>query len=394
MHRSDEAQSRAARRTKPFSLTAPLILAGVVACASGGATGDADAHATGTLAMVAVTAGQNLGAGYAVFVDSGPALLLLANGTAGPDTGLSAGAHTLTIAHVPSNCSVRGGNVTQVTIIAHRQVADTVSVSCTATTRRIIFGSNRDGPYDQYLMDADGSHVSRLTSNGAYHASYSPDGTHLVYLCPSGSAFAVCTMNVDGSDVLVLSPYSQFTGPPEWSPDGRTIAYVQNGRITTVRPDGTSAAMVGPFNVDLGIGWSPDAQRLAFSQSLDSATVQIFVMDADGSHVSQLTFNTSVYSAYPQWSPDGKKILFLSPRVTALDVYVMNADGSDTTRISNVAGSQSSGDATWSPDASQIAFRVISGTGHPDIFVMNADGTNPLNLTNSGFDNYGPNWHP
>jgi len=394
MDRSAEQLFGASRRTNTHSALAILIAAAVAGCSSSGATGDRDAHATGTLALVAVTAGQDPGAGYAVFVDSGPALLLLANGTAGPDTGLSAGPHTLTVSHVPSNCSVRGGNVVPVTVVAHTQVADTVSVTCTATTRRIIFGSNRDGPYDEYLMNADGSQVSRLTSNGAYHASYSPDGAHLVYLCPSGSTFAVCTMNVDGSDVLVLSPYSQFTGPPEWSPDGRTIAYVQAGRITTVKPDGSGAAMVGPFNVDLGVGWSPDAQRLAFSQSLDSATEQVFVMNADGSHVSQLTTDTSVYSAYPQWSPDGKKILFLSPRVTASDVYVMNADGSDTTRVSNIPGSQSSSDAAWSPDGSQIAFRVIGGTGHTDIFVMNADGGSPTNITNSSFDNYGPNWHP
>src|SRR5580698_5762683 len=91
MDRSAKRRLGAVRLTHIHSALAIVIAAVVAACSSSGATGDADAHATGTLALAGVTTGQNLGAGYAVFVDSGPALLLLANGTAGPDTGLSAG---------------------------------------------------------------------------------------------------------------------------------------------------------------------------------------------------------------------------------------------------------------------------------------------------------------
>lgn len=112
-----------------------LALAAGLACSSNKTTGESDSHATGALVVVASTTGQDLGAAYAVFVDSGPAQLLLANGSTRPDTGLPTGAHTLTVAHIPSNCSVHGGNAIPVTIVAHTQVADTISVSCSATTR-------------------------------------------------------------------------------------------------------------------------------------------------------------------------------------------------------------------------------------------------------------------
>jgi TolB protein len=201
-------------------------------------------------------------------------------------------------------------------------------------------------------------------------------------------------MDSDGSNVQVLSVYSQFTYAPEWSPDGRAIAFSQNGQITIVRSDGSHATTVGPFGAGIGVSWSPDARRLAFSQA-PSGTEQVFVMDADGSHITQLTTFPTAYSAFPQWSPDGTKILFLSPRVTASDIYVMNADGSDTTRVSNIPGSQSNADATWSPDGSQIAFQALVNGGRDDIYVMDANGANPVNLTPTNvWDLYGPNWRP
>jgi Tol biopolymer transport system component len=125
---------------------------------------------------------------------------------------------------------------------------------------------------------------------------------------------------------------------------------------------------------------------------------EIYLMNPDGTDVRRLT-NNDWGDAMANLSPDGKKIVFDSAQITHvinnMDLFVMNADGSEQTHLTR--GSS----ATWSPDSKSIAFHAsASGTGTPirpdpgsattdsDIFVANIDdllaGTDPpRNLTNS-----------
>ena len=93
------------------------------------------------------------------------------------------------------------------------------------------------------------------------------------------------------------------------------------------------------------------------------------------------------------WSPDGTKIAFVRFYGGAGEIFVMNADGSGQTNLTNDPAND--GDPTWSPDGSKIAFTTNRGpTGDNEVFLMNADGSNPVDLTNSPANESDPDWQP
>jgi WD40 repeat protein len=119
---------------------------------------------------------------------------------------------------------------------------------------------------------------------------------------------------------------------------------------------------------------------------------EIYVMNADGSGQTKLTNNTQS-DTDPSWSPDGDKIAFSRSGDNGEDeIYVMNADGSGQTRLTNNGYSPS-----WSPDGDKIAFvssrDVNSDFAGPEIYTMNAnDGSDVTRLTNNEHNDLSPDW--
>ena len=114
--------------------------------------------------------------------------------------------------------------------------------------------------------------------------------------------------------------------------------------------------------------------------------IDIFAMNADGSNETRLTTDPATDSS-PVWSPDGNKVAFRSFRGGDTEIYVMDADGSNQTNLTN----NDTNDETpaWSPDGTKIVFQ-----SDPDIYVMDADGSNRTNLTNSSAHDLEPAWSP
>ena len=153
-----------------------------------------------------------------------------------------------------------------------------------------------------------------------------------------------------------------------------------------------------PNAIDDDPDWSPDGQKIAFTSHdvndnpFNSTSTEIYVMNADGTGEPQrLTFNTEEERG-PDWSPDGKLILFICGRGGLdFEICVINSDGTGQTQLT--FNSVFEGTPTWSPDGQQIVFHRALGPGlRNQLFVMNANGTGEMRVTDPAGLNLIANW--
>jgi Tol biopolymer transport system component/streptogramin lyase len=141
---------------------------------------------------------------------------------------------------------------------------------------------------------------------------------------------------------------------------------------------------------DMAPNWSADGKRIVFYRYLADRYV-IVVMNADGTGQTQLT-NNKAQDTFPIWSPDGRQIAFTSNRDGNEEVYLMNADGSGQTNLSNSPATDLG--PTWSPDGKRLTF-ISNRDGNYEVYLINADGTGLLNLTqNPANDRSALGWSP
>ena len=140
---------------------------------------------------------------------------------------------------------------------------------------------------------------------------------------------------------------------------------------------------------------SPDGATVSFLSTRDG-TLEIYTMDPDGANETRLTHNDKGDDENVSWSPDGRRIAHTSYHLIPLneasqaaEIYVMNADGSDRTRLTDNDAWDSQ--PAFSPDGAQIAF-ASARDGNYEIYLMSADGSDPVNLTNHESRDMRPRW--
>jgi uncharacterized delta-60 repeat protein len=263
-----------------------------------------------------------------------------------------------------------------------------------AVVGQIAFASDRDGDYEIFIMNADGSGQIQVTDNNDadVYPSWSRQGSKIVFQSHRDGNNEIYIMNADGSGQTRLTDNSAQDNFPKLSPDGSKIAFTSsrdgNDDIFVMNADGSSPTNLTNHPAsDLHPSWSPDGTKISFMSTRDGDS-EIFVMDADGSNPIQLTFNT-VGNAYSSWSPDGSKIAYSHGSGTTCEIYIMNADGSNPTQLTNNSSFDSI--PSWSPDGSRIVFMSYRD-GHDQVYTMNADGSGQMNITNNPTKESWPNW--
>ncbi|HSO51233.1 MAG TPA: hypothetical protein VL330_00455, partial [Actinomycetes bacterium] len=207
--------------------------------------------------------------------------------------------------------------------------------------------------------------------------------------------------------LAVGAPPAFGTRSPETN--GR-IAFASDRRagedldIWSMRPGGGGAANLtrGSAADDFGPSWRPDGRKLAFMSNRVTATnpeedFEIFVMNADGSGVRQLTANR-FDDEFPSWSPDGRKLVFQRDFDSVVgevdyDLLTMKADGTNQRNITRSPGINDQ-DADWSPTGDRLAF-ASDRDGDAEIYTMRPDGAGVRQLTvNDGPVDGFPDWSP
>lgn len=275
--------------------------------------------------------------------------------------------------------------------------------SAEATTRiepdgggQIVFQSDRDGDFDIYSMNKDGSNLCNLTDDATNDTwpAWSPDGANIVFSSDRDGDHEIYIINPDGSGVQQLTDNSHGDYNPKWSPDNSQIAFTSdrngNQEIYLMNGDGTNQMKLTDHSAaDRQPSWSPDGTQITFTSERNGEP-EIYTMGASGANQTRLTDTVGINSG-SAWSPDGSEIAFRSDRDGNPEIYVMASDGTNQTRITN--NSTTDAYPGWSPDGTQIIFHS-NRDGNYEIYVMDSGGTNQTRLTNSGATNFHPNWRP
>ena len=219
----------------------------------------------------------------------------------------------------------------------------------------IAFASNREGNYDIYIMESDGSGQTCLTASASDEnaPTFSPNGLFLAYWAYDESVSppsnTLWVMSSDGTESSVWGPGA---GRTSWSPDGGAILFNypwEDGNIdlTTVSLDGTQVVRLtkDPAS-DTTPAWSPDGQRIAFFSGDPSSEDRIYVVDVDGTDLRLVTDSLGLDDG-PAWSPDGRSLVFSSNRTGNRELYVIALDDLAVVRLTYIAGEDLN--PVWTP---------------------------------------------
>ena len=251
--------------------------------------------------------------------------------------------------------------------------------------QKLVFVSNRNGPFNLYTINADGSNIQQLTNHEGSddQPSFSPDGTKIAFTSDIDGNIEIYTIGVDGTGMKRLTSHSGYDIHPFWSPDGEKIIFNstrerenQNDpdifEIYLMNTDGTEKIRI---TQDLGVStyaaFSPNGKSIVYRKIIGENNSEIFSMDLDGTNQKNLSQNES-FDGWPYWSPNGKKITFASNRDGNYEIYIMNADGSQQTKLFAGPGRQTV--PRISPDGTKMTF-TRSSNGEARVLIVGIEPT-------------------
>ncbi|MBL8045169.1 MAG: PD40 domain-containing protein [Anaerolineales bacterium] len=251
----------------------------------------------------------------------------------------------------------------------------------------IAFTSDRDGNFEIYVMNADGSNQRNLTQNEAWdnRPAWSPDGTQIVFTSSRLGEFnpEIFIMNADGSDVRQIT-HNSSVNEVIWSPIGTQLlmtqySFLQNNtpviQPALVQLDGTVQPLIMPEEARNAIchspQWSPDGSHVAFI-CFQFATSVLYSLAPDGSSAVKVSSHVNAFA----WSPDGTKLAWRSNG----NLWLAEANGDNQHLMRMDLGGTFADLLLWSPDSTRLLLSSADEYQIRRLFLMWADGSNLTQL--------------
>jgi len=279
----------------------------------------------------------------------------------------------------------------------------------TPTNGKIVFQRN-DGNDHEIVLRSSAGTETQLTNNTVqdYDPVLSPDGTKIAFASDRDGNWEIYRMNLDGSGVVRLTNNAALDEFPTWSPDGTKLTFDSNRDANFELYSMASSNGNNPTRLtfdssdDKRPALSPDGTRVVWSTNRNGNS-DIYVGAADGSGSPLRLTQNAANDVHPAWSPDSTKVAYATARTDPnptscnpcnFEIFWLKADGTSNpiTQVTNSAGIDEY--PSWSTDGTEIVFSS-ERSGSYDLWkAAAADGSSPLQLTTGAVDDSEPHWQP
>ena len=264
---------------------------------------------------------------------------------------------------------------------------------------KIVCARQAGGNWDIYLMNADGGNLHPLAAHAADDRNpvWSPDGSRIAFESWRDSDREIYVIDVDGTGLTRITNHRGEDRLPAWHPGGGVITYasLDTAQDATWRTRWAAANGTNQYlnTLSRALGgqsaWSPDGTKY-FSCTSDHSELFVYNTETMNERLSVISPDT-INS--PSWSPDGSELVLSTPPAYpgnyAVAVFVFAGDNYSFSSLTGTTGNNS--DPVWKRDMTQIAF-CSDRDGNKEIYVMNADGSQKTNLTDNEADDWSPDW--
>jgi TolB protein len=258
---------------------------------------------------------------------------------------------------------------------------------------KIAFVSNVTGTKQIYVMDYDGENRRRITKDDllAIYPEWYPGNENIAYTRYRGQRQEACAVSTLSGATQTLTSFPGLNAFVAVSPRGdlaMSLSRDGNTEIYRLKGDGSDPKrLTFDRSTESSPCWSPDGRRIAFVSDR-SGSPQIYVMNSTGGQAERLTYRGG-YNTSPDWSPKGDLITYTSQVEGVFQICTVDVETKEVVRLTT--GWENKEDPSWAPDGRHLVYSMKSG-GKSNLYMLDIYELEPLRLTSGGGDYLSPAW--